>query len=234
MALPLLFLMELPDGLKGIAIVGVLADAMSSLDSVINSLSAVTMEDFVKRCGWVSMTSDRVEIVWSKWLTALWGVLAVVVWSFWVDDIVSTVLVAVNKPGSLINGPLLAIFVMAVVTQNVTGQGARIGFAVMIYQQSSAVAGCSRGFLAVVERQRVFSRSRYRGAHQLARSAVGCRFRRCLDAYVFRWSGRRALVGARLRHARSCGVRIFTGTGCLWRAVTLRRSGMKKGPEYPL
>jgi len=101
---------------------------MSSLDSVINSLSAVTMEDFVKRCGLVSMTSDRVEIAWSKWLTALWGVLAVVL-AFWVDDIASTVLVAVNKLGSLINGPLLAIFVMGLLTQNVTGQGARIGFA---------------------------------------------------------------------------------------------------------
>ena len=52
-----------------------------------------------------------------------------VVLAFWVDDIASTVLVAVNKLGSLINGPLLAIFVMGLLTQNVTGQGARIGFA---------------------------------------------------------------------------------------------------------
>jgi SSS family solute:Na+ symporter len=128
MALPLLFLMELPNGLKGIAIVGVLAAAMSSLDSVINSLSAVTMEDFIKRCGWVSMGSDRVEIIWSKALTGVWGVLAIVL-AFWVDDIASTVLVAVNKLGSLINGPLLAVFVMGLLTQRVTGRGARIGFA---------------------------------------------------------------------------------------------------------
>ena len=128
MALPLLFLMELPEGLKGIAIVGVLAAAMSSLDSVINSLSAVTMEDFIKRCGWVSMGSDRVEILWSKALTGVWGVLAIVL-AFWVDDIASTVLVAVNKLGSLINGPLLAVFVMGLLTHRVTGRGARIGFA---------------------------------------------------------------------------------------------------------
>jgi len=128
MALPLLFLMELPDGLKGIAVVGVLAAAMSSLDSVINSLSAVTMEDFVKRCGWASIGSDRVEILWSKALTAVWGVLAIVL-AFWVDDIASTVLVAVNKLGSLINGPLLAVFVMGLLTQSVTGRGARLGFA---------------------------------------------------------------------------------------------------------
>ena len=107
MALPLLFLMELPDGLKGVAIVGVLAAAMSSLDSVINSLSAVTMEDFIKRCGWASMA---------------------IVLAFWVDDIASTVLVAVNKLGSLINGPLLAVFVMGLLTQSVTARGARVGF----------------------------------------------------------------------------------------------------------
>ena len=128
MALPLLFLMELPDGLKGIAIVGVLAAAMSSLDSVINSLSAVTMEDFIKRCGWASIGSDRAEILWSKMLTAMWGGVAIVL-AFWVDDIASTVLVAVNKLGSLINGPLLGVFVMGLLTQSVTGQGARLGFA---------------------------------------------------------------------------------------------------------
>ena len=128
MALPLLFLMELPDGLKGIAIVGVLAAAMSSLDSVINSLSAVTMEDFIKRCGWVSMSSDRIEMRCSKAFTAIWGVLAIVL-AFWVDDIASTVLVAVNKLGSLINGPLLAVFVMGLLTRSATGLGARIGFA---------------------------------------------------------------------------------------------------------
>jgi SSS family solute:Na+ symporter len=128
MALPLLFLMELPDGLKGIAVVGVLAAAMSSLDSVINSLSAVTMEDFIKRCGWASIGSDRVEILWSKALTAVWGILAIVL-AFWVDDIASTVLVAVNKLGSLINGPLLAVFVMGLLTQSVTGRGVRMGFA---------------------------------------------------------------------------------------------------------
>ena len=129
MALPLLFLLELPDGLKGVAIVGVMAAAMSSLDSVINSLSAVTMEDFVKRCHWASMDSELAEIRWSKALTAFWGLLAIVL-AFWVDDIASTVLVAVNKLGSLINGPLLAVFVMGLLTKRATGLGVKVGFAV--------------------------------------------------------------------------------------------------------
>jgi SSS family solute:Na+ symporter len=127
MALPLLFLLELPDGVKGIAVVGVLAAAMSSLDSVINSLSAVTMEDFVKRCGWVSFESDHAEIRWSKALTAVWGTLAILL-AFWVDDIATTVLVAVNKLGSLINGPLLAVFVLGLLTRRASGPGVRYGF----------------------------------------------------------------------------------------------------------
>ena len=136
MALPLMFLMELPDGLKGIAIVGVLAAAMSSLDSVINSLSAVTMEDFIKRCGWASRLRpcrDTVE------QSAHGGVGRVGYCArFWVDDIASTVLVAVNKLGSLINGPLLAVFVMGLLTQSVTGRG-RQGWA---SQQGSRVIFC--------------------------------------------------------------------------------------------
>ena len=52
-----------------------------------------------------------------------------IVLAFWVDDIASTVLVAVNKLGSLINGPLLAVFAMGLLTQSVTGRGARLGFA---------------------------------------------------------------------------------------------------------
>ena len=53
-----------------------------------------------------------------------------IVLAFWVDDIASTVLVAVNKLGSLINGPLLAVFVMGLLTERATGLGVKIGFAV--------------------------------------------------------------------------------------------------------
>ena len=83
----------------------------------------------MKRCGWASLDSERAEIRWSKALTAIWGLLAIIL-AFWVDDIASTVLVAVNKLGSLINGPLLAVFVMGLLTERATGLGARVGFAV--------------------------------------------------------------------------------------------------------
>ena len=39
----------LPNGIIGILIVAILSAAMSTLSSTVNSLSAVSMEDFVKR-----------------------------------------------------------------------------------------------------------------------------------------------------------------------------------------
>jgi SSS family solute:Na+ symporter len=48
--------------------------------------------------------------------------------AFFVDDIASTVIVAVNKVGSLINGPILGVFLLGLLTRSATGQGARIGF----------------------------------------------------------------------------------------------------------
>ena len=127
LALPVMFLLELPEGLKGLAVVGVIAAAMSSLDSVINSLSAVTMEDFIKRLNLAGLSSDYSEIRFSKLVTAIWGGLALSL-SFVVDDIASNVLIAVNKIGSLVNGPLLAVFVLGLLTRQASGLGVRVGF----------------------------------------------------------------------------------------------------------
>ena len=43
------------------------------------------------------------------------------------DDIAETVLVAINKIGSLINGPVLGVFALGILTHRAQGRGARIG-----------------------------------------------------------------------------------------------------------
>jgi Na+/proline symporter len=48
--------------------------------------------------------------------------------AFFVDDIASTVIVAVNKVGSLINGPILGVFLLGLMTKTATGRGVRVGF----------------------------------------------------------------------------------------------------------
>ena len=47
--------------------------------------------------------------------------------AFHVDDIASTVLVAINKIGSLINGPVLGVFILGLLTRTTSGTGACVG-----------------------------------------------------------------------------------------------------------
>ena len=127
MALPALISRELPPGLVGLAVVALLAAAMSSLDSVINSLSATTLKDFIKPMMANRIVAPEQELQWGRALTIFWGLFALFT-AFYVDDIASTVIVAVNKVGSLINGPILGVFMLGLFTKSVTGGGARLGF----------------------------------------------------------------------------------------------------------
>jgi SSS family solute:Na+ symporter len=125
LAVPLYMINALPTGLVGLSLVALFAAAMSSLDSVLNSLSATTMEDFVRRFSrrpW----SDRRELLYSRGITAVWG--AVTLWmAFHVGDIASTVIEAINKIGSLANGPILAVFALGFLTRRTRGWHAIVG-----------------------------------------------------------------------------------------------------------
>ena len=132
LAVPVFFLNELPIGMLGLSLVALLAAAMSSLDSVINSLSAVSMEDFVKSTSWGNTLSDQQELWLCRCFTIIWGGMAVL-GSFWVGDIASTVIVAVNKIGSVTNGPVLAVFLIGLLSRKTTGTGVVLGFFVGIF-----------------------------------------------------------------------------------------------------
>ena len=116
---------ELPPGLVGLAMVALFAAAMSSLDSVINSLSATTMEDFVRRFHKSEWTHHK-ELVLSRWITVGWGVVTLVM-AFYVGDIAPTVLEAIDKIGSLANGPILAVFLLGFFVRKVNGTLAIVG-----------------------------------------------------------------------------------------------------------
>ena len=128
LAVPLYMIQQLPTGVVGIALVALFAAAMSSLDSVINSLSATTMEDFVRRFHSGETWSDTRELFYSRLLTIAWGIVTLIM-AFYVGQIADTVLVAINKIGSLINGPVLGVFALGVLTRRCNGLGARVGLA---------------------------------------------------------------------------------------------------------
>jgi SSS family solute:Na+ symporter len=115
---PSFVLREFAPGFAGLAIVGLFAAAMSSIDSALNSLSASTLEDFGPAQGHYAAQeftrAERRRFVASKMTTLVWGVFAVG-FSFSVEHIASTLLEAINKVGSMVNGPLLGLFAIAVV-----------------------------------------------------------------------------------------------------------------------
>ena len=125
LAVPAYLINTLPTGLVGLAIVALFAAAMSSLDSVLNSLSATTMDDFIVRFK-RSPLSPRQEIAYSRWVTTAWGCCTLSL-AFYVEDIAPTVLEAINKIGSLANGSILAVFLLGVVTRSITGLGVCCG-----------------------------------------------------------------------------------------------------------
>lgn len=115
---------EFPAGLAGLAIVGLFAAAMSSIDSALNSLSASTVEDFIARG---RQLPERRLFLLSKLATLGWGLFAVV-FSFQVEQIAPTVLEAINKVGSMANGPLLMLFTLAVLHPTLGQAAAVTGF----------------------------------------------------------------------------------------------------------
>lgn len=125
LVVPLYILESLPSGLIGLSLVALFAAAMSSLDSVINSLSASTMEDFIRRFR-RNPWNDRTELMISRLVTLFWGSISVT-FAFYVGDIAQSVLVAINKIGSLINGPVLGVFALGLLTLRANATGAISG-----------------------------------------------------------------------------------------------------------
>ncbi|GAB5379431.1 MAG: sodium:solute symporter [Aliiglaciecola sp.] len=125
LAVPVYMIQQLPVGLVGMALVALFAAAMSSLDSVLNSLSATTMEDFIFRFRQKKWSLKR-ELWVSRLITATWGLITLTM-AFFVGDIASTVLEAINKIGSLANGPVLAVFMLGVLTRIVSANAVITG-----------------------------------------------------------------------------------------------------------
>ena len=110
--MPWFVLHHLPLGLVGIFIAAVLAAAMSSIAAELNSLATVTVIDFYRR--WVRPEgSDGHYLLVSKAATGLWGVFACVVATF--AATLGSLIEVVNRFGSFFYGPILGVFLLAMI-----------------------------------------------------------------------------------------------------------------------
>jgi len=112
----------LPEGLRALLIAALLSAAMSSLDSALNALSAVSARDFLERPG------RSLSIRENRLVTLGWGVI-VTLFAFIVGNIADTVVEAINKIGSAFYGPVLAAFTAGILLPRVTATGIKQGIA---------------------------------------------------------------------------------------------------------
>lgn len=124
---PVFIIKYLPNGIIGILIVAIMSAAMSSLSSTVNSLSAVSLEDFIKR--FKPDMSDKQYVSYSRLLSVFWG-LVCLFFAFFAGSIEGTVIEVINKISSIFYGPILAAFVLAILTKKTHALGANIGIIV--------------------------------------------------------------------------------------------------------
>lgn len=107
--LPYFVLTRLPVGVVGLIVAAILAAALSSIDSMLNSLAASSVMDWYQRLQ-QSPRSDR-HYLWSARLaTALWGLLATI--SAIVFGETDSIIELVNEVGSYFYGPILGVFLL--------------------------------------------------------------------------------------------------------------------------
>jgi Na+/proline symporter len=121
--IPRFVLSELPIGLAGLFIAGVIAAAMSSIAAELNALATASVIDFYRR--WIRPEAkDSHYLKVSKGATAFWGLFACVVAIY--AATLGSLIEVVNRFGSFFYGSILGVFLLAMIPR-ASGRGAFLG-----------------------------------------------------------------------------------------------------------
>jgi SSS family transporter len=121
--IPMFIVHYLPHVLIGVIVISLLAAGMSAYSSNINSLSAVTMEDFVTR--YARVPKDRYVAI-GKLVALAWGALTMAIGLF-ADRFAKTAIEAINKSTSCFLGPILGMFLLAMLGRSIRPVAANVG-----------------------------------------------------------------------------------------------------------
>ncbi len=141
--MPIYIIRHLPNGISGLVITAVFAAAMSSMDSGINSLAAVTINDFVNPLKKTPL-SQTGQVALARILTAGFGLFATAA-AFYASTH-EHIVAAWSVPLSLFAGPILALFVLGIFTRRGSFKAWLIAAAVvvsamLIIQNNSNLSG---------------------------------------------------------------------------------------------
>jgi len=115
----------LPIGITGLVIAGLLAAAMSSLSSGMNSASSVITSDFISPFR-SSKSNEKSEIVIARWVSVFIG-LVVVALSLIVEQVSGNLFEVANKVVNLFVSPLFVLFFLAMFVKSSNAIGVWCG-----------------------------------------------------------------------------------------------------------
>lgn len=120
---PFFIISELPTGVLGLIIAGILAAALSSIDSLLNSLAASSILDWYRRLK-QSPPEERDDMLLTRFATGMWGIFATC--SALVFGETESIIELVNQVGSFFYGAILGVFLLLWVPR-ATGFSAFVG-----------------------------------------------------------------------------------------------------------
>jgi SSS family solute:Na+ symporter len=116
---------RLPVGVAGLVVAALFAAAMSSLDSGINSVTAVIQVDLIDRFR-LRRDVKRHSLKLARWLSLVIGAVIILMSSF-VDQVPGNIVEVTEKVSSLLATPLFSLFVLALFVRFTTPFGAVLG-----------------------------------------------------------------------------------------------------------
>ena len=124
---PTFIVTAMPIGLVGLLIAAIIAAAMSTIASELNSLATASVIDMYRRL-LKPVATDAHYLAVSRVATAFWGLVACAVAVY--ASTLGSLIEVVNRFGSFFYGSLLGVFVLAIGTRAATGTGAFVGLIV--------------------------------------------------------------------------------------------------------
>lgn len=117
-----------PVGLLGIVISGIFAAAMSSIDSLLNSMTTVYIKDIHER--FIVKDQKPASLKTSMIASAICGIIIILVAYFGFSGTTKSVLEVVGSYIAYISGPMCGVFILAMYTEKSNNSGVVIGFIV--------------------------------------------------------------------------------------------------------
>lgn len=122
---PLFIAHELPVGVCGLVVAALFAAAMSSIDSGVNSISAVISRDFLER-GQTAPVPPHTQLRRLRMLSFVIGALSILL-ATQVAHVPGSLLEVTTKTTNLLAGPIFGLFILAIFTKRADAFGAWIG-----------------------------------------------------------------------------------------------------------